>query len=308
MILSDLGGGNTRTPPEPLSSEDMSSDQSDPTFSDGEPPKKRARDISPSELWTFTWHDYPTNWEAHFSSRQGQLNGYMIGKEVCPTTQRPHLQGWISFPNKSRPSALKLPKCIHWERMRKSETANFKYCSKDKDFVVWGVCERARPYTVDIELTPWMEKLCTILEQPPDTRSIYWIWEPVGKAGKTTFQKWYDLEHPGDALILAGKAADMKHGIVSFKESNKHVPRVIMCNVPRSTEQQYISWQGMEEIKDMLFYSGKYEGGMINDKPPHFVIFANWLPDTIHMSGDRWNICRIPDGRGDGTVNYHDWR
>ena len=81
-----------------------------------------------------------------------------------------------------------------------------------------------------------------------------------------------------------------------------------MCNVPRSTDEKYISWQGMEEIKDMLFYSGKYEGGMVNDRAPHFIMFANWEPETSLLSGDRWNIVRIPDGRGEGIVCFHDWR
>ena len=311
MIFSDPGGGNTRTPPGSLYSEDMNSDQSDPNFSSDEPAAKKQKtsDISPAPLWTFTWFGYPENWEAHFSSRQGQLIGYMGGVETCPTTGRQHIQGWVEFPGKSRPTTLKLPKQIHWERMKKSESTNYNYCTKeDRNAVIWGTCIKAEPFKIDIELSPWMEKLLAILDEKPNSRSIYWIWEPQGKAGKTHFQKWYELEHKGDTLILSGKAHDMKNGIIKFKELNGCVPRVVMCNVPRSTEERFISWQGMEEIKDMLFYSGKYEGGMINDKPPHFIMFANWLPDTSHMSGDRWNICRIPDGRGDGTVNYHDWR
>lgn len=309
MIFSDQGGGNTRTPPESLCSESMISDQNDPLLSDEPPTKKiKTSDISPAPLWTFTWFNFPETWKTHLTSRQGQLCGYMGGIETCPTTEKLHIQGWIEFPGKSRPSTLKLPKEIHWERMKKSETTNYKYCSKeDKDAIVWGTCEKAAPYEIDIDISPWMEELLNILEQPPDSRSIYWVWEPKGKAGKTHFQKWYELQHKGDTLILSGKASDMKHGIVQFKEQNKYVPRVVMCNVPRSTEEKFISWQGMEEIKDMLFYSGKYEGGMINDKNPHFVMFANWLPDVSHMSGDRWNLCRIPDGKGDGIVKWHNW-
>ena len=314
MIFCDPGGGNTRTPPGPLSSEDIMSDQSDLSFSaaesqEPEPKKRKTSEISPAPLWTFTWHDYPDEFEAHFSSRQGQLIGYMLGRETCPTTSKLHLQGWVEFPNKSRPTALRLPKQIHWERMKKSAQVNYAYCSKeDQNAIVWGSAVKAEPFKMDIELAPWMDKLLAIISEKPNSRSIYWIWEPKGKAGKTHFQKWYELQNKGDVLVLSGKAGDMKNGIIKFKEVNGCVPRVVMCNVPRSTEERFISWQGMEEIKDMLFYSGKYEGGMINDKPPHFVMFANWLPDTSHMSGDRWHICRIPDGRGDGTVHFHDWR
>jgi len=292
----------------------MSFPQSDPSDPEVcEPPKKKAREIPPARYWCFTWLNYPEIWESHFSIHQhpvGRLCGYAGGRETCPTTGLPHIQGWIDFgkDKKARPSTLKLPKQIHWETMKGTPEENYKYCSKAGDYIHWGTCMKAMPFKMDIELSKWMKNLVEILDKEPNSRSIYWIWEPIGKAGKTSFQKWYEMEHRGEVLILSGKAHDMKNGIINFKEQNGCVPRTIMCNIPRSTEERFISWQGMEEIKDMLFYSGKYEGGMVNERPPHFIMFANWEPETGHMSGDRWNIVRIPDGKGDGRVNFHDWR
>lgn len=314
VIQSDLGGGNTKPPTNLSNCSEMSNTQSDPSDPDfSEPPAKKAKTIPPARYWIFTWNNYPDNWLEHFSVHQhpeGRLHGYAGGKEVAPSTGTPHIQGWIDFgkDNKARPSTLKLPQQISWRNMRGSPEQNDIYCSKADSYVAWGACLKARPFKIEIELSFWMKKLLDVLKEPPDSRSIYWIWEPIGKAGKTSFQKWYEVNNRGDVLILSGKAHDMKNGIVKFKEDNGCVPRTIMCNVPRSTEERFISWQGMEEIKDMLFYSGKYEGGMVNDKPPHFIMFANWEPDTSHMSGDRWNIVRIPDGRGDGKVNFLNWR
>lgn len=275
-----------------------------------EPETKKARMIAPQRSWTFTWHDYPDNWIAAFSVNQGLLAGYAGGKEVCPETKRRHIQGWIDFGQnkRNRPSTLKMSKKIHWEKMKGSAEQNFKYCSKEGDYIDWGTCKKGRPFEIDIVLSPWMVKLNEILTVEPDNRSIWWIWEPNGKAGKTTFQKWYELQHRGEVLVLSGKAHDMKNGIVKFKETHQVVPRVIMCNVPRSTDERYISWQGMEEIKDMLFYSGKYEGGMVNERSPHFIMFANWKPDPSQLSVDRLNTVRIPKGRGGGEVKEHDWR
>lgn len=314
VIQSVLEGGNTKPPTNSSTSSEMSFPQnvpSDPDFSGSEP--KKAKTIAPARYWIFTWNNYPDNWLCHFSVHQaptGRLHGYAGGKEVAPSTGTPHIQGWIDFgkDNKSRPSTLKLPVQISWRTMKGSTAENHNYCSKSNDYVAWGTCLTAVPYKLDIVQSYWMLRLSAILAQPPDGRSIYWIWEPIGAAGKTTYQKWYSLQNKGDVLVLSGKAHDMKNGIIKFKEENGTVPRVIMCNVPRSVEERYISWQGMEEIKDMLFYSGKYEGGMINDKPPHFILFANWEPDTSHMSGDRWNIIRIPDGKGVGQVRFDDWR
>lgn len=293
VIQSDLGGGNTKPPTNLCSSSEMSntwSDPSDPDFS--EPPTKKARTISPARYWVFTWNNYPNDWVAHFSVHQapaGKLHGYAGAPEVAPTTGTPHIQGWIDFDKdiKNRPSALKMPKELSWRVMKGTERQNHNYCSKEGDYIAWGTCLKSLPYKMEIQLANWMQKLLKILQEQPNCRNIYWIWEPIGKTGKTSFQKWYELNNTGDILILSGKAHDMKNGIVKFKKDNGCVPRVIMCNVPRSTEERFISWQGMEEIKDMLFYSRKYEGGMVNDRPPHFIMFANWEPDTSHISGDR---------------------
>ena len=51
-----------------------------------------------------------------------------------------------------------------------------------------------------------------------------------------------------------------------------------------------ISYDGIEEIKDMMFYSGKYEGGMVVGKCPRFIVFANNPPIFEKMSADRWRV------------------
>ena len=149
--------------------------------------------------WCFTWHDYPHDWEERFIQLRGKLIGYIIGEEVCPRTDRPHLQGWIDFGRKrGRWSELKLPATIHWAAARGSPASNWEYCTKDDRAVVWGTGELARPkpaYQIFIELSPWQERLSNILKQEPSHRTVYWVWEPNGKAGKTLFQKWWCCQH-----------------------------------------------------------------------------------------------------------------
>lgn len=318
VIQLDRGEGNSNSSHEPSDPSEMSFPESDPSDpSSDEPPTKKAKTVAPSRRWIFTWHDYPENWYAHFSIHQqpeGRLFGYHGGEEICPNTGRPHIQGWIDFgegeKRKSRPTTLKLPKQIHWTKMRGTPEENFKYCSKDGKDISWGTCTSAKPLELEMDwsISPWMKKLYDILVKDPNNRDIWWLWEPIGKAGKTFFCKWYELTHHGEVLVLAGKAHDMKNGVVEWKEKNGTVPRVILINIPRDKQQEHISWAGVEEVKDMIFYSGKFHGGMINDKHPHVVFMANWEPDASHMSGDRYNIVRIPDGRGEGKPKYHDWR
>jgi hypothetical protein len=56
-----------------------------------------------------------------------------------------------------------------------------------------------------------------------------------------------------------------------------------------------VSFQGLEEIKDMLFYSGKYEGGMVCGPCPHMCIFANEPPELEKFSSDRWKVFKITE-------------
>lgn len=315
VIHSDPGEGNTSSSPWPYSPSEMSLCDSDPSDPCTEPPAKAARTIAPSRRWIFTWNNYPSDWESYFVVNQapeGKLVGWMGEKEIAPTTGTPHIQGWIDFGegNKYRPSSLKLPKQISWRSMRGTPEQNYAYCSKeDADFTAWGSAKRAKPFsvTIDFSISPWMSRLYDILCTEPNDRDVWWLWEPIGKAGKTRFQKWYDFAHKGDVLVLDGKAHDMKCAIVKFKERIGAVPRVILCNVPRSRQCEHISWAGIEQVKDMLFFSGKYESGMINDKHPHVVFFANWAPEEEQLSGDRWHIVRLPDGKGQGKVHYETW-
>ena len=78
-----------------------------------------------------------------------------------------------------------------------------------------------------------------------------------------------------------------------MKKNEGETPSKVIINIPRSTNHSFISWTGIEEIKDMFFYSGKYEGGMVCAKCPHVVIFANGPPEMDKLSQDRWNIVYI---------------
>ena len=64
-------------------------------------------------------------------------------------------------------------------------------------------------YKIEIELQSWQKRTCAILDTPPDDRFIWWLWEPYGGLGKTTFQKWIYQNYKG-VMISGGKAADMK--------------------------------------------------------------------------------------------------
>lgn len=54
-----------------------------------------------SRDWNFTWNNYPQNFEELLLERLGpsSIKYIIMGREVCPTTGTPHIQGFVMFHN-----------------------------------------------------------------------------------------------------------------------------------------------------------------------------------------------------------------
>ena len=259
-----------------------------------DPPRVKGKQASPALSWIFTWCNYPEDWHSSIVPQfqdHANIKGFVAGKEICPTTGTPHLQGYLEFRQKARPMGL-LPKQVHWRCARGNTNQNFNYCTKDGDYVSWGTVKYTPPYMVNIELKPWQRYIDRIIRQDSDDRTIRWFWEPLGGAGKTTFQKWLFLNREG-VMVICGKATDMKNAVIEYEEKHSELPKIVLVNIPRCQDTDHISWQGIEEIKDMFFFSPKYHGGQICGKPPHVLLFSNQEPPMHKLSPDRWQVVRI---------------
>lgn len=246
--------------------------------------------------WTFTWNNYPADWRDFFEDRKDLIEKIWAEEEIGEKGT-PHIQGWLKLVQKNNAKTfLGLSKVIHWEVMRETERKNTKYCSKDKTpNLHWGV---KIPYNVKIQnWDPWMIELKEVLSLPLGTpyamRKIHWIWEPEGNVAKTEFLKWLYLNVPG-TIPISGRATDIKHVIAKYVQKEGETPKAIIVNIPRSS-LQFISYTALEEVKDMFFMSGKYDGDIICGERPHIIILANDRPETFKMSEDRWMIGRIVD-------------
>lgn len=251
------GGGNTKTPPKPK--------------------------VNPAKNWCFTLNNYT---EKDICSIENIVKTYckyaIIGREVGDQGTS-HLQGYIEFKRKDRPLNKKYEwsNKIHWEKAIAGRKENKEYCCKDGKY--W---EYPKPYSIDIELYKWQEEIWEILNQEPDDRTIYWVWGENGCEGKTVFQKYIYTRLKKNTVILSGKCNDMKNGVVEYLKNNHCLPEVVLVNIPR-VNQNHVSISGLEQIKDMFFYSGKYEGGMICGKNPHVIVFANEPVEYGVLSKDR---------------------
>lgn len=244
------------------------------------------KQISPAIRWTFTLNNYNLEEEGDIRSIVPRVCRYaIIGQEVGESNT-PHLQGYVEFKNKLRPMSVFHNKRFHWEKAKGNKKQNIDYCSKEK---VWLIHPEPVQVITKDQLYDWQKQVIEEIKEDADDRKIIWICSELGGVGKTTFQKYLVVKE--DFIILGGKSADIKHAISEYHKINGKTPERICINIPRCHDSH--NYDGFEQIKDMLFYSGKYEGGMVCGKSPHLYIFANAEPEIYKMSEDRWIIRRI---------------
>lgn len=255
-------------------------------------PKRRPQ-ISPAKRWCFTLNNYSEDLIGIISSIVPQsADVYIIAKEVGESGT-PHLQGYIEFKNKLRPMSLIPTSRIHWEKAKGSKKSNFEYCSKEGNVFLQGGYKLPREIkTLKLEqLYQWELDILNTIKEEPDDRTIWWIWSCAGNIGKTSFCKYLTLKH--DAICLAGKGADVRNGVMDYFNKKGDTPELVVFPIPRSYDTDYLSYEALENIKDMYFYSGKYEGGMICGNSPHLFVFANNEPNYYKCSEDRWKVINI---------------
>jgi len=263
------------------------------------PSKKQ---ISPAKAWIFTWNNYLVPEVPKLESVLSSLGEWGYGYEVAPSTGTKHLQGWVNFSTKLRPTGLNgtgavkgFENCekINWIKMKGSIEQNIEYCSKCEDYhtnkkevVEW----KPDDYMDGLELYPWQQEIKDIISGKPDARKIFWFWEPEGNVGKSVFCRHLHLKH--EAIIVSGGHKDMAYILSTSSPENI---KLIVMDIPR-TQEGHISYSFIEEAKNGMIVSGKYESKTVVFNRPHLIILANFEPsfeDKIKLSLDRWVIKRI---------------
>ena len=291
--LMELGGGNTES--SPLSQK-----------------KKVFRGLT-AKRWNWVLH----NWANFDLNHLDQIfrvacSAFCAGYEICPDTGTPHLQGYCEFAATTRPSECKAFadfKQIHWgdkhgKPCRSPVGVCVAYTQKDgKCWKMHKLRPPPRVATKDIIMKvdnghgPYMISIAEHFDEPEDPmfgRKIYWFWEQHGNWGKSVFLRYLVCQY--QALVFSGKAGDMKFAMAKYVLQHGNGPPMVVINIPKSNDLQFVSMIGMEELKDGLFFSGKYEGGMVMYDRPHVLVFANVPPDESSMSADRWVITELPHG------------
>lgn len=246
----------------------------------------------------FTDFNFTSDMTISLSHRLRSIaTGWIWGEELTQTG-KPHLQGYIEFKNQVTLTNLKtiLP-TAHWEKARGTRADNIKYCSKEhcnivNEFPLSPTETRnkriiAKHYT-DITWKGWQQEVLDIIREPIDDRIIHWFWEPVGNSGKSFLTKYLAITY--NAIICEGKKDNIFNQVNIWLQNNEDMsPNIVIADVPRSAFE-FVNYGVLEQLKNGLLYSGKYEGGICCFEHPHLIIFANELPQQHRLSKDRWKI------------------
>lgn len=97
----------------------------------------------------------------------------------------------------------------------------------------------------------------------------------------------YLVAMKGATRFSNGKSADIAYAI-------KGTPKIVVFDFSRSQEE-HLNYAIIEDVKNGLVFSPKYESCCKIFPIPHVIVFANWPPDMNKMSIDRWDINLITD-------------
>lgn len=239
-----------------------------------------------SKYWCFTLNNYNSEDIEKIKLECKPDILYSIGEEIAPTTGTPHLQGFISSPTKIRPTEKFSNKSIHWEKCKSRLSNNLIYTQKEGK----SHSNFPKPLQLISSFYAWQQEVINLIDSSPDDRTIHWFWEDNGCAGKTAIAKFICASY--NAIVVSGKSTDCKNAILQYNLRNNKFPDIVIFDIPRCNNN-HISFEALESIKNGLFYSGKYEGGMCIFNSPHVICFSNEEPPLDILSKDRWHVVNI---------------
>lgn len=250
--------------------------------------------------WCFTLNNYSEeDYEKILNYvKHKKHTKYIIGKEVGKNGT-PHLQGYINSKSAISFDTLKnICNSLHLEKAVASDEKNYIYCSKENNYTTNIQEDRKRKFLnhyKNVEWYDWQKKILELCAGKPDDRKINWVVDFGGNKGKSFLTKYLYLIY--NCIIADGKKDNVFNQIHTFYEPDNNNGKeidLVLLDIPRHNEN-YVNYGMLEQIKNGLVFSGKYEGGCHIFNSPHLIVFANFEPDLNKFSRDRWNIINLED-------------
>ena len=167
--------------------------------------------------------------------------------------------------------------------------AHSEVIAKHKQFAIDYIADQLPPVIVEPHpLREWQQTLHNRLILSPDKREIIFIVDVKGNSGKSWFAQYYCDLHDNAQIVIPGKKADMAYVIDQTK-------KVFFFDCPRSKQGDFIQYDFLEELKNGLIFSPKYESRVKRLNTPHVVVCMNEFPDMSKLSRDRYSVTRLED-------------
>lgn len=149
--------------------------------------------------------------------------------------------------------------------------------------LTWRCEEAAEKILTLTPKYPWQQMTLDVCDGDVDPRAIYWVHDGVGNHGKT-----YTAKHLVDAYgayyTNGGKAVDLAYAY-------NGQPVVVFDYVRDSKD--YVGYGVIEQLKNGILMSTKYESQIKRFKVPHVFVFANFAPDATKFSADRLRVWEL---------------
>lgn len=134
----------------------------------------------------------------------------------------------------------------------------------------------------EVKLNDMQNEVIKHLDNQND-RQITWVFDSVGNTGKTFLAK-HLIAKRGAIRFTNGRTQD-----ISYAYKNNPI---VVFDFARSCEER-INYQIIEDLKNGMLFSSKYESSCKIFAPPKIVIMANFQPKLETLSADRWDIINL---------------
>lgn len=139
-------------------------------------------------------------------------------------------------------------------------------------------------FALPTTLRAWQRKVRDMVSAEPDDRTIVWVYDPEGGAGKSTLVKVILAEYGG--IQLEGKLADMSCAY--------NGQRVVVFDITRSSQEYSKHFESFaEKLKNGIIMKTKYDSECYTFKPPHVLFFSNSPPPEGVWTVDRVKLIKI---------------
>lgn len=143
------------------------------------------------------------------------------------------------------------------------------------------------------ELRPFQKSLEDMYLDNTVKGKIYWIFDSIGKTGKTEFIKYMNIKYKVP-FSYGYKKVDIISIIFKNKNyilNNEHV--AIIYDFGKNTNVDKISYSSIEQVSEGAISSSRFKNGCFIYNCPNIFILSNVLPNKNKITNSKWLIYTI---------------